>query len=49
MDEAYAAGRFLDENLPMRKAVAQVIRKWRGIEETPVVRSGFSFLRFARE
>jgi len=49
MADAYADGRYLDENLTMRKAVAQVIRKWRGIEETPVVRSGFSFLRFARE
>jgi pilus assembly protein CpaE len=49
MDEAYAAGRFLDENLPMRKAVAQVIRKWRGIEEKPSTRTGLGFLRFARE
>jgi pilus assembly protein CpaE len=49
MGEAYADGRYLDENLTIRKAVAQVIRKWRGIEETPVMRSGLGFLRFARE
>jgi hypothetical protein len=48
MDEAYAGGRFLDENLPMRKAVAQVILKWRGIEEKASTRTGFGLLRFAR-
>jgi pilus assembly protein CpaE len=49
MDEAYADGRFLDENLTVRKAVAQVIRKWRGIEEKPATRTGLGFMRFARE
>ena len=49
MVEAFAAGRFLDEKLPMRKAVAQVIRKWRGIEEKSSTRTGLGFLRFARE
>jgi Flp pilus assembly CpaE family ATPase len=49
MEEAYAGGRFLDENLPMRKTIAQVIRKWRGIEEKPATRTGLGFLRFARE
>jgi Flp pilus assembly CpaE family ATPase len=49
MDEAYADGRFLDENLAMRKTVAQVIRKWRGIEDKPPTRTGLGFLRFARE
>jgi pilus assembly protein CpaE len=48
MDEAFADGRFLDENLPIRKAIAQVLRKWRGIEETPSTRPGLGFLRFAR-
>jgi Flp pilus assembly CpaE family ATPase len=48
MNEAYAEGRFLDENLQIRKAVAQLIRKWRGIEEKPSARSGLAFLRFAR-
>jgi hypothetical protein len=33
----------------MRKAVAQVIRKWRGIEEKSSARTGLGFLRFARE
>ena len=49
MGEAFAAGRYLDEKLPMRKAVAQVIRKWRGIEEKSSARTGLGFLRFARE
>ena len=48
MSEAYAEGRFLDENLQMRKAIAQVLRKWRGIEEKAATRAGLGFLRFAR-
>jgi pilus assembly protein CpaE len=48
MNEAYAEGRFLDEKLQMRKTIAQVIRKWRGIEEKPATRPGLGFLRFAR-
>jgi pilus assembly protein CpaE len=48
MDEAFAEGRFLDENLQVRKAIAEVIRKWRGIEEKPTTRPGLGFLRFAR-
>jgi hypothetical protein len=32
----------------MRKMIAQVIRKWRGIEEKPTTRPGLGFLRFAR-
>ena len=48
MSEAYAESRFLDENLQMRKAIAQVLRKWRGIEEKPATRPGLGFLRFAR-
>lgn len=48
MSEAYAEGRFLDENLPVRKAIAQVIRKWRGIDEKQATRPGLGFLRFAR-
>ncbi|MEO8592202.1 MAG: response regulator [Candidatus Solibacter sp.] len=48
MNEAYAEGRFLDESLAMRRAIAQVIRKWTGIEEKAPARSGLGFLRFAR-
>jgi len=48
MNEAYAEGRFLNENLEMRKAIGQAIRKWRGIEEKPSTRPGMGFLRFAR-
>jgi Flp pilus assembly CpaE family ATPase len=47
--EAYADGRFMDERLPMRKTEAQVMRKWRGIEEKTSTRTGLGFLRFARE
>jgi Flp pilus assembly CpaE family ATPase len=49
MCEAFADGRFLDEKLPMRKTVAEVIRKWCGIEEKSSTRNGLGFLRFARE
>jgi hypothetical protein len=48
MSEAYAEGRFLDENLQVRKAIAQVIRKWRGIDEKQATRPRLGFLRFAR-
>jgi Flp pilus assembly CpaE family ATPase len=48
MSEAYAQGRFLDENLLVRKQIAQVIRKWRGVEEKPPARFGLRFLRPAR-
>jgi pilus assembly protein CpaE len=48
MNDAYAEGRFLDENLQIRKAIGQVMRKWRGIEETPSTHAVLGFLRFAR-
>jgi Flp pilus assembly CpaE family ATPase len=48
MNEAYADGQFLDEKLQMRKTIARVIRKWRGIEEKPSTRPGLGFLRLAR-
>jgi Flp pilus assembly CpaE family ATPase len=48
MSDAYTQGRFLDENMQVRKAIAQVIRKWRGIEERVATRHGLGFLRFAR-
>ncbi len=48
INEAYADGRFLDENLQIRKTIAQIVRKWRGVEEKPSARTGFGFLRFAR-
>lgn len=44
MSEAYADGRFLDEKLVLRKQVAQVLRKWRGVEEKPSVRFGLGLL-----
>jgi pilus assembly protein CpaE len=48
MSEAYAEGRLLDEKLLVRKQIAQVMRKWRGIEEKPPARLGLGFLRLAR-
>lgn len=48
MNDAYAEGRFLDEKLLVRQEIAQVMRKWRGIEETPPVRFGLGFRRLAR-
>jgi pilus assembly protein CpaE len=44
---AYPEGRFLDENLHLRKQLAAIIKKWRGIEEAPV-RAGLWFRRSAR-
>jgi pilus assembly protein CpaE len=44
---AYAEGRFLDEKLQLRKQMAAIIQKWRGLEEAPV-RAGLWFLRSAR-
>ena len=48
MSDAYTEGRFLDEKLQVRKEIAQVMRKWRGIEEEPPARFGLGFLRLAR-
>jgi pilus assembly protein CpaE len=48
MSDAYADGRFLDEKLLMRKQIAQVMRKWRGIEEEAPARFSLGFLRPAR-
>jgi len=48
INEAYADGRFLDENLPLRKQVAELIRKWRGLNEAAPARSSTGFRRFAR-
>lgn len=48
ISEAYADGRFLDEKLLVRKQIAQVMRKWRGVEEKPPARFGLNFLRPAR-
>ena len=48
MSEAHAQGRFLDGKLLVHKEIAQVMRKWRGIEERPQSRFGLGFLRLAR-
>jgi Flp pilus assembly CpaE family ATPase len=45
MNYAYADRRFLDDKLLVRKQIAQVMRKFRGIEEEPPVRFGLGFLR----
>jgi Flp pilus assembly CpaE family ATPase len=47
MSEAHAEGRFLDEKMLVHKQIAQVMRKWRGIEERPTARFGLGFLRLA--
>jgi pilus assembly protein CpaE len=44
---AYVKGRFLDENLQLRKQMAPIMQKWLGIEQAPV-RAGLWFLRSAR-
>ena len=44
---AYARGRFLDDNLQLRKQMAPIMQKWLGIEPAPV-RAGLWFLRSAR-
>jgi pilus assembly protein CpaE len=48
LDEAYAERRFLDENLQVHKQVAQIIRKWRGVEEKAPSSSGLGFLKRLR-
>jgi Flp pilus assembly CpaE family ATPase len=48
MADAYAQGRFLSEKLLLRRQVAQLMRKWRGIEDKPAPRSGLGLLRFAK-
>jgi hypothetical protein len=47
MNGPYAEGRYLDDNLQLRKQMAAIMHKWRGIEEAPV-RAGLWFLRSAR-
>jgi hypothetical protein len=48
MSEAYADGRLLNEKLAVPKQIAQVMRKWQGIEEKPPASFGLGFLRLAR-
>jgi pilus assembly protein CpaE len=46
--ESYAERRFLDENLQVGKQVAQIMRKWRGVEEKAPVGVGRGFLKRLR-
>ena len=46
--DAYAERRFLDGNLQVHKQIAQITRKWRGVEEKASSNSGLSFLRRLR-
>jgi Flp pilus assembly CpaE family ATPase len=48
LTEFYAQGRFLDDRLKLRKEVARILARWRGVEEKPAS-SGFGFLKRLRE
>src|ERR1041385_7098140 len=45
MAEAFAQGRFLSEKLLVRRQLAQLMRRWRGIEDKPASRSGLGLFR----
>jgi pilus assembly protein CpaE len=45
---AYAEGHFLDEKLKLRKEVARIVGRWRGVEKIQEVSSSFGFLKRLR-
>jgi pilus assembly protein CpaE len=49
MTEFYAQGRFLDDRLKLRKDVARIVGRWRGVEEKRPAPTGFGLLRRLRE
>jgi Flp pilus assembly CpaE family ATPase len=49
LTEAYAEGRFLDDKLKLRKEVARMMGRWRGVEEKKPAPSSFGFLRRLRD
>lgn len=45
LDEVYASGNFLEDTLKLRKEIAKVLMRWRGVEEKQAPAAGLGFLR----